>query len=144
MYKLKVKLEHKDAKIPTKAHPTDAGWDLYSTRDVHFYYKGQIEIVDTGISIELPQGTEAQVRPRSGLSFKHGISLVNAPGTIDFAYRGNCKVALIFNGDKDYTINKGDRIAQMVIQKVLPIEIEEVDELSDTDRGTGGFGSSGR
>ena len=144
MHTLKVKLNHKDAKIPTKAHPTDAGWDLYSIRDVHFYYRGQIEIVDTGISIELPKGTEAQVRPRSGLSFKHGIGLINAPGTIDQAYRGNCKVALIFHGDNDYTINKGDRIAQMVIQKVLPIQIQEVDELSDTDRGTGGFGSSGR
>lgn len=101
------------------------------------------QAVPTGLSIELPAGFEAQIRPRSGLALKHAISVPNSPGTIDPGYRGEVKVILINLGRERYTIAKGDRIAQMVIARYEPVEIEE-GELSDSTRGAGGFGSSGR
>lgn len=99
--------------------------------------------VPTGLAIELPPGFEAQIRPRSGLALKHAITVPNSPGTIDPGYRGEVKVILLNLGKGDYTIEKGDRIAQMVIARYEAIEIAE-GELSETDRGAGGFGSSGR
>jgi dUTP pyrophosphatase len=101
------------------------------------------QAVPTGLSIELPPGFEAQIRPRSGLAFKHAISVPNSPGTIDPGYRGEVKVILINLGKQAYQVSKGDRIAQMVIARYEAVEIEEGD-LSDTTRGEGGFGSSGR
>lgn len=104
---------------------------------------GERFMVPTGIAIAMPPGWEAQMRPRSGLAAKHGISCVNAPGTIDADYRGELKVILINHGSDDFTINRGDRIGQMVFAPVYQAVFEEVDELDDTARGSGGFGSTG-
>ena len=104
---------------------------------------GERRMVPTGIAIALPPGWEAQMRPRSGLAAKHGISCVNAPGTIDADYRGELKVILINHGAEDFTINRGDRIGQMVIAPAYQAVFEEVDELDETARGAGGFGSTG-
>lgn len=103
----------------------------------------QRQLIPTGISIELPIGFEAQIRPRSGLAFKHGIGIVNAPGTVDADYRGEIKVLLINFSDTDFSINNGDRIAQMVIAKHEKIDWQEVEILSETTRGTGGYGHTG-
>ncbi len=104
---------------------------------------GERFMVPTGIAIALPPGWEAQMRPRSGLAAKHGIACVNAPGTIDADYRGELKVILINHGQEDFTINRGDRIGQMVIAPVWQARFEEVDALDETKRGAGGFGSTG-
>ena len=103
----------------------------------------QRALVPTGLTIELPSHHEGQVRPRSGLAIKHGISLVNTPGTIDEDYRGEVMVPLINHGDEDFEISRGLRIAQLVIAPVVQVQIEEVSELSDSERGGGGFGSTG-
>ncbi len=104
---------------------------------------GQPVLVPTGLSIELPPGYEAQIRPRSGLSFKHALTIPNAPGTIDPAYRGEIKVIMLNLGKTTYQITAGDRIAQMVIAQYTPVEWVEA-ELAESQRGAGGFGSSGR
>ena len=104
---------------------------------------GDRDMVPTGIAIALPPGWEAQMRPRSGLAAKHGIACVNAPGTIDADYRGELKVILINHGKEPFTINRGDRIGQMVIAPVFQASFDEVDELDETERGAGGFGSTG-
>lgn len=101
-------------------------------------------LVPTGLYIELPEGFEAQVRPRSGLAFKHGITVLNSPGTIDADYRGEIKVILINLSDKTFEIQNGERIAQMIIGKYEKAEWAQVDKLSDTQRGTGGFGHTGK
>jgi dUTP pyrophosphatase len=101
-------------------------------------------LVPTGLHIELPVGYEAQIRPRSGLAYKHGISIVNSPGTIDADYRGEIKVLLINLSDTDFVVNNGDRIAQMVIAKHETVNWESVEELSDTARGEGGYGHTGK
>ena len=105
---------------------------------------GERCITPTGLAIALPPGWEAQIRPRSGLAAKHGISCVNAPGTIDADYRGEVKIILINHGAEDFIIKRGERIAQMVIAPVFQAQFEEVDELDETARGAGGFGSTGR
>jgi len=104
---------------------------------------GSIMVIPTGIAIALPPGFEAQIRPRSGLAFKHGIGIINAPGTVDADYRGEIKVALINLGEGPYTIRRGDRVAQMVIQKVYQAELQVVDALEETERNEGGFGHTG-
>jgi len=104
---------------------------------------GERYMVPTGIAIALPPGWEAQMRPRSGLAAKHGISCVNSPGTIDADYRGELRVILINHGAEDFVINRGERIGQMVIAPVWQATFEEVDTLDETERGTGGFGSTG-
>lgn len=101
-------------------------------------------LIPTGLHIELPVGFEAQIRPRSGLAYKHGISIVNAPGTIDADYRGEIKVLLINLSDADFVVQNGDRIAQMVIAKHETVQWDSVEELSDTDRGAGGYGHTGK
>ncbi len=101
-------------------------------------------LIPTGLYIELPIGYEAQIRPRSGLAYKHGISIVNAPGTIDADYRGEIKVLLVNLSDTDFVVNNGDRIAQMVIAKHETVAWNEVEELSDTVRGAGGYGHTGK
>ncbi|HIH50960.1 MAG TPA: dUTP diphosphatase, partial [Nanoarchaeota archaeon] len=105
---------------------------------------GERKIVGTGIAIEMPQNYHAEIRPRSGLAAKHGITVLNAPGTIDSGYRGEVQVILINLGKEDFLIAKGERIAQMLFSKVDAISFEEVDELTESARGAGGFGSSGR
>lgn len=104
---------------------------------------GERLLVPTGLVLELPDGTEGQVRPRSGLALRHGVTLLNTPGTIDADYRGEVGVILINHGREAFTIQHGDRIAQLVIAAVLQVGIVEVEELSETTRGTGGFGSTG-
>ena len=105
---------------------------------------GERALVATGIAIALPDNTEAQVRPRSGLAVKHGITVLNAPGTIDSDYRGEIRVPLINLGAEDFVINRGDRIAQMVVAPMVQVTLTEVTSLDETKRGDGGFGSSGR
>lgn len=142
MTRLRVKRLDVDALLPQYAHEGDAGLDLFSNEDADIA-PGDSKLVKTGISIELPACTEAQVRPRSGLALKHGISVLNTPGTIDAGYRGEVGVILINHGKKLFHVEKGTRIAQMVIKPVLRVQVEAVDELSDSSRGAGGFGSTG-
>lgn len=105
---------------------------------------GKYAMIPTGLFFEIPEGYEVQIRPRSGLAAKNGVTVLNTPGTIDSDYRGEIKVILINLGEKDFIINSGDRIAQMIIAPVTQTSFEIADFLSDTDRGTGGFGSTGR
>jgi dUTP pyrophosphatase len=105
---------------------------------------GRHALVPTGLAVALPSGFEAQVRPRSGLAAKHGVTVLNAPGTVDADYRGEIGVLLINHGDSPFTIRRGERIAQMVIARVARAELRAVAELPETDRGSGGFGSTGR
>lgn len=134
----------KDLPLPRFMTNGAAGMDLFAnvTEEI-VLMKGEIKLVPTGIAIALPIGYEAQIRPRSGLAFKHGISLVNTPGTIDSDYRGEINLIMINFGENSFTIKRGDRIAQMVINKIETPNIIEVNELSDTNRGSGGFGSTG-
>ena len=128
--------------FPRKAHEDDAAFDLRSRVDA-VIPSGKITLVPTGVFMELPVGYEAQVRPRSGLALKHGITVLNTPGTIDAGYRGEVGVILINAGPADFTIARGDRIAQMVVQKLADVELVAAEQLSDTSRGAGGFGSTG-
>ncbi|MDM7461317.1 MAG: dUTP diphosphatase [bacterium] len=133
--------------LPLPSYQTDgsAGVDLYAAVEEPITLQpGERALVPTGIRIALPQGYEAQVRPRSGLAIRHGISLVNAPGTIDSDYRGEIQVILINLGQQPFTIQRGERIAQMVIAPVTRVEWEQVGELPPTTRGDGGFGHTGR
>lgn len=131
--------------LPLPAYETAgaAGMDLRAAEAVTLK-PGARHLVPTGFSIALPLGFEAQVRPRSGLAVKHGVTVLNSPGTIDCDYRGEVKVPLINHGHDDFVIARGDRIAQMVIAPVTRVKWNEVDELDDTARGAGGFGSSGQ
>ena len=146
---------HPDAKIPTYAHHGDAGMDVYAVEDT-LLPVGQPTLVSTGLVAEIPTGYELQVRPRSGLALR-GVTVFNAPGTIDCQYRGSIGVILLAvvgtqysrnvetgNVTEQYYIRKGDRIAQLVLAPVTRCEPVEVDEVSDTERGAGGFGSTGR
>jgi len=139
---LKVKLIKEDAKLPQYANPGDAGLDLFSVEE-KIIKPGEFALIATGICLELPPGTEAQVRPRSGLALKHGITLLNSPGTIDEGYRGEVKVMLINHGKKEFKVEKHMRIAQMVVAPVTRMNVIEVEEISDSVRGEGGFGSTG-
>ncbi len=141
-YEVKVKLLDSDAKMPYQAHPGDAGFDLFSIEE-KIIPSGESALIRTGIQIELPKNTEAQVRPRSGLALNHSVTVLNSPGTIDEGYRGEIKVILINHGKKDFKVEKHMRIAQMVIAPVANVHMHEVQELSDSIRDTGGFGSSG-
>jgi dUTP pyrophosphatase len=133
-----------EASIPQYAHgpAEDAGMDLRATERV-VLEPNVPQAVSTGISIEVPPGFEAQVRPRSGLALKHALTLPNSPATIDPGYRGEVRVIMLNLGKEAYTVNPGDRIAQLVIARYEAVEWEE-GELSETARGAGGFGSSGR
>ena len=128
--------------FPRKAHEDDAAFDLRSRIDT-VIPSGKIMLVPTGVFMELPVGYEAQVRPRSGLALKHGITVLNTPGTIDAGYRGEVGVILINAGENDFIIARGDRIAQMVVQQLTDIQLVAAEQLSETARGAGGFGSTG-
>ena len=141
-YTLKVKLINEEAVLPFQANKGDAGFDLFSAEE-KIIKSGEAELISTGIIIELPEGTEAQIRPRSGLALKHSITVLNSPGTIDEGYRGEIKVILINHGKADFIVEKHMRIAQMVIASVAKINLVQSEELSNTVRGEGGFGSSG-
>lgn len=159
--KLKIKKLHEDAIIPTRSNPTDSGLDLYSIENL-VILQAQYKMVSTGIAIQLPKPVEmgvyptelgvdfrqkvvweAQIRPRSGLAAKNGITIVNSPGTCDNSYIGEIKVILRNEGMEVFRVKKGDRIAQMVICPVITPKVIEVEELDDTERGEGGFGSTG-
>ncbi|MEH7082947.1 dUTP diphosphatase [Neobacillus drentensis] len=142
-YQLKVKLIDDEAVLPHQAYEGDAGLDLFSIEE-KIIKAGEAGLIRTGIQIELPKGTEAQIRPRSGLALKHSITVLNSPGTIDEGYRGEIKIILINHGKEDFTIEKQMRIAQMVIAPVLKVNLIETEILSDTGRSEGGFGSSGK
>lgn len=128
--------------LPTRAKAHDAGFDLYADQD-RWVVPGCPETVPTGIALALPEGTVGMVCSRSGLAAKHGIFVLNAPGIIDSGYRGEVGVVLANHTSTPYQVRAGDRIAQLVITPVLTPAVVEVDELEATDRGTGGFGSSG-
>ncbi len=140
--KLKIERVHEHAKLPNYAHATDSGLDLYSVENV-ILQPGERRLVGTGLRIQLPPNTEAQVRPKSGLALKKGITLLNTPGTVDEGYRGEVGVILINLSEEAYEVEVGKKIAQMVIMPVLKVEVEEVESLEDSDRGEGGFGSTG-
>jgi dUTP pyrophosphatase len=131
------------AVLPTRAYPGDAGLDLYAVED-RVLEPGQRASIGTGVSVEIPEGQAGLVLPRSGLAASHGIALVNAPGLIDSGYRGELRV-LLLNTDRGqaFTVTAGDRIAQLVLVRVETPAVEEVDELAGSERGAGGFGSSG-
>lgn len=130
--------------LPKYATTGSAGMDLYANLIAPVVIKpGARELIPTGLHISLPTNLEAQIRPRSGLAFKQGLTVLNAPGTIDSDYRGDIGVILINLGSEDVTINSGDRIAQMIISKYEQITWEEVDSLDDTERGSGGYGHTG-
>ncbi len=139
---LRVKREGEDIPLPSYITDGSSGLDLRSAEDV-VIPPGEWRAVSTGIRISLPPGYEAQVRPRSGLALKYGVTVLNAPGTIDSDYRGIIKVILINHGKKAFWIRRGDRIAQMVITRVEQVEVEEVEILDETSRGEGGFGHTG-
>ena len=142
MLDVKVKKLNVDAKIPFRQTKGSSGYDLYSNEAVNLRVGG-IALVSTGISIEIPIGYEAQVRPRSGLALKKGITVLNTPGTIDADYRGEVKVILINFGDESVKLEKHERIAQLVFQKIEDVHFILNENLSKTERGKGGFGSSG-
>lgn len=130
--------------LPRYMTPHAAGMDICAAIEADLVLeKSAIALIPTGFAIALPQGFESQIRPRSGLAVKHGIGIINSPGTIDADYRGEIKIALINLGEKDYTIRRGDRIAQMVVKKVCQARLEIVEQLDETDRNTGGFGHTG-
>lgn len=129
--------------IPAKAHADDAAFDLRSRQDMTIPVN-KSTLVPTGVFIELPVNYEAQVRPRSGLALKHNITLTNSPGTIDAGYRGEVGVIMFNHGPEEFIIKRGDRIAQMVIAELPQVELQIVDSLNSSDRGEGGFGSTGR
>jgi dUTP pyrophosphatase len=140
--KLLIKRLTPTAVVPSYAHPGDAGLDLFADVSTSLD-PGERKLVGTGISIELPSNTEGQVRPRSGLALKHGISVLNTPGTIDRGYRGEVGVILINHGQQRFDVRPGMKIAQLVIASCLTVMVEEAVELSGTARGQGGFGSTG-
>lgn len=138
-------LEHAvGLKLPTYATAQSAGMDLSAALEESFELgPGDRALIPTGLAIALPPGFEAQVRPRSGLAIKHGVTVLNTPGTIDADYRGEIKVCLINHGQDPFTIERGMRIAQMVVERHETIEWDVVKKLEETDRGEGGFGSTG-
>ncbi|NEZ46697.1 dUTP diphosphatase [Clostridium niameyense] len=142
MLDLRIKKMSEDAIIPKYAHKSDAGMDLYSIED-KIILPGESELIHTGIAIQLPKDTEAQIRPRSGLALKHSITVLNTPGTIDEGYRGEICIILINHSKKEFKVEKAMRIAQMVIKPVLKVNVIESMDLTNSDRGEGGFGSTG-
>ena len=139
---IKIKRLHEDAIIPTYAHDDDACCDVYSL-ETGVLRPGDYARFRTGIAIEIPSGWEVQVRSRSGMAFKYGVKVLNAPGTVDAQFRNEIMILLINHGDQLYKVMKGDRIAQMCVKPVYKMEFTEVNELSESDRGLGGWGSTG-
>ena len=133
-----------DIPLPRYMTPHSAGMDIYAAvkKDI-VLEKGEIALIPTGFAMAIPEGFEAQIRPRSGLAVKHGIGLINSPGTIDSDYRGEVMIPAINLGTKKYTLKRGDRIAQMIIKRVYHARIEVVEQLDKTVRNTGGFGHTG-
>ena len=149
MEKVKVNIkkseDYKELNLPSYKTAQAAGVDLYAAISESIVLQpGESKLIPSGIHIALPNGYEAQIRPRSGLALKHGISIVNSPGTVDADYRGMIGIILINHGKEPFLINRGERIAQMVINKVAQADWNIVAELDETERGSGGFGSTGK
>lgn len=141
--RLQVKRLDPQAILPSYAHAGDAGLDLFAV-EATVIAPGAATLVRTGIAVALPSGTEAQVRPRSGLALRHSITVLNTPGTIDEGYRGEIGVILINHGAAEFAVERGMKVAQLVVSPRLHVEVAEVDDLEDTVRGARGFGSTGR
>ena len=141
---MKVEIKKLDVGLPTPKYAKhgDAGMDVYA-RESTVIQPSEHKLVGTGLALAFPYGFELQVRPRSGLAYKHGVSIVNSPGTVDHGYRGEVGIILINHGKAPFVVNRGERIAQFVFNKVEMVHLEEVADLSSTDRGAGGFGSTG-
>ncbi|GIO66878.1 MAG TPA: dUTP diphosphatase [Paenibacillus cookii] len=136
---------HDDVKLPEKMSSGASGYDLHAAvEEPVVLHPGERKLIPTGFALAMPEGLEAQIRPRSGLALKHGITCLNTPGTIDADYRGEVKVLLINLGQEPFEIARNERIAQMVFQEVPPIRLEQVERLSETVRGAGGFGHTGK
>ena len=146
LFQIKIKRlsGNEDIPLPEKMSSGASGYDLYAgvTQDI-IVPKGKRALVPTGFSLELPQGIEAQIRPRSGLALKHGVTLLNTPGTIDADYRGEVKIIIINLGEEDFIIKRYDRIAQLVFVEIPSVSLNETNEISETNRGIGGFGHTG-
>lgn len=140
--KLLIERINEKATIPFYAQKGDVGLDLFSVEEV-MVNPGERKLIHTGIKIQLPKNTEAQIRPRSGLALKYGITVLNTPGTIDEGYRGEVGIILINHGNESFLVEENMKIAQMVIKPTITVEVEEVKELDETSRGEGGFGSTG-
>ena len=143
LMKLSFKRIHPDAVLPSYAHEGDAGMDVRSVQALTIQ-PGRRALVKTGLVAEIPSGYEIQVRPRSGLAFKHGVTVLNSPGTVDSGYRGEIGVILSNFGDEPFPVSVGDRIAQLVVSPVMQAEISETSDVSSSERGEGGFGSTGK
>ena len=145
MIKVLIKKLDKKVKLPEYKTTGSSGLDLTAFIEKKIVIKpGENSLVPTGISIAIPEDTEVQIRPRSGLAAKNNISVLNTPGTIDSDYRGEIKVILFNHGDKEFTVNNNDRIAQMILMPILKVDFEIVETLPETIRGSGGFGSTGK
>jgi len=141
--RLRKELDH--IPLPSYATKGSAGLDIYAALEKPITLShGAIEMIPTNILVEIPEGYEIQVRPRSGLAAKHGIGILNSPGTIDSDYRGEIKIIIINFGQKDFIIQPAERIAQLVLSKVYTAKLTEAEELNNTKRGDGGFGHTGR
>jgi len=142
---IKKKKGCEDLPIPRYATSGSSGMDLYADIDGELIIlPGEIKLISSGIYLSIPEGYEAEIRPRSGLALKHGISLVNTPGTIDSDYRGLLSIILINHGKDPFMVRRGDRIAQMVIKEVIRAEVEVTEDLDETMRASGGFGHTGK
>lgn len=139
---IRIKKLREDVEIPKYQTEGAAGFDLTADKE-KLMYPGQMAVFGTGLAFAIPEGYEGECRPRSGTAFKHGITLINSPGTIDSDYRGEVKVCLVHHGLYPYRVKKGQRICQMLIKPVVKASLIEVDELDDTARGSGGFGHTG-
>jgi len=142
---LKIKKDCEDLPIPSYATSGSSGMDLYADVDREvILLPGEIKLISSGVYLSIPEGYEAEIRPRSGLALKHGVSLVNTPGTIDSDYRGLVSLIVINHGREPFRIGRGDRIAQMVIKEVVKADVEVREDLDETVRAGGGFGHTGK
>ena len=139
---LNIQRLHPDAILPTRAHPDDAGLDLYAAEQIGIPVLGR-NLVSTGIAVAIPPGHVGYITPRSGLAHSNGITVLNAPGTVDSGYTGEIKVNLINHGQAPYLVQPGERIAQLIIQKIELPWVQEVNDLPTSERSTNGFGSTG-
>ena len=145
MVKVLVKRLDSKVKIPQYKTSGSSGMDLMAfVKNSIKIVPNTLELVPTGLSVAIPEDLEIQIRPRSGLAAKSNIGVLNAPGTIDSDYRGELKIILFNHGNKDFIVNNNDRVAQMVLMPILKMELEEVDQLPESIRGSGGFGSTGK
>jgi len=142
MIPIKIKKLHPEAIMPHYTHDGDAGMDVYSTEDL-ILLPTQRKLIPTGLSFEIPKGFEIQIRPKSGLALKHGLTIINTPGTLDSGYRGELGIILLNTGEAPYEIKKSEKIAQIILARYEEAEIQEVKELGDSSRGAEGYGSTG-